>query len=233
MRSRLLNVVFVWLGVSGVCLAQSSVESVISVWLSLVAYEAVFDEIWSWGIVITLFCHEAGHILAARLVGVRTSMPIFIPFLGAVISLKSCVRHGRGEAAVALGGPALGGLVGMIFLILYGWTQERTYLLWAYLGAQFNLFNLLPCRPFDGGRIAGSIARYAWCAFGIWVVGCLWLWRQPIFIFFLAGAVWRYYRTDTQVALAVEQRMWITICYLLLLVLLEWLTIMVESLAKT
>lgn len=205
---------------------QVPIECVGSAWLSLVVYETLTDRVWAWGIVLALLCHEAGHMLAARLVGVRTSMPIFVPFLGAVISLRSQVRRGRGEAAIALGGPALGALTSGLWLILYAWTQAREYLLWAHLGAVFNLFNLVPCYPLDGGRIAECVSRYAWCVGAVLMIGCGQWWGQPLLYLFAIGAVWRYRRAGDVCVFCGEHRAWIAGCYLLLCLLVGWLTVM-------
>ena len=67
---------------------EPSVLSAVSAWLSFETYEIFFGRDCALGVVIALFCHEMGHVLAARIVGVRTSLPYFVPMLGAVVCLK-------------------------------------------------------------------------------------------------------------------------------------------------
>lgn len=230
MRSRLLKGVVSGGTVIGAWLAEPSIECAVSAWVSLVMYESLWNRMWAWGIMITLLCHELGHMVAARLVGVRTSMPIFIPFVGAVISLRSRIRRGRSDVAIALGGPALGGVVSIMFLIWYCWSQDRTYLVWAYLGAEFNLLNLLPCYPLDGERIVQAVSAYAWCVGMILMIVCLWIWREPILILFIVGAIWRYYRqTVCETCLPIGKKMWVWGCYLSLIFLLAWLDMMIRG----
>src|SRR5437764_13357664 len=53
---------------------------------------AAYSLWWAWrfavGLVLLLFVHEMGHVIQLRREGVRASAPMFIPFLGAVISAK-------------------------------------------------------------------------------------------------------------------------------------------------
>jgi Zn-dependent protease len=58
--------------------------------------------------VVLLFIHEMGHVLQLRREGIQASAPMFIPFLGAVISAKSLGRDAAAEARVGLAGPILG-----------------------------------------------------------------------------------------------------------------------------
>lgn len=229
-RGRLIRFFTAFLGMISMWLLEPLVECIGSAWVSLLVYDAILESVWAWGIVITLLCHEIGHIIAARIVGVRTTLPIFIPFLGAVISLKSPVRQGRSEVAIALGGPALGAIVGLVFLILYFWSQERTYLLWAYLGVQFNLLNLIPCYPLDGGRIGGAVSRYLWWVGAIIMTVGLWLWREPLFFLFIIGAIYRYKQAERMICLPHTHRIWVAGCYSLLCCLLVILTLLIECL---
>jgi len=48
--------------------------------------------LWGWqfavGFVVLLFVHELGHVFEAKRQGLPVSAPLFIPFLGALITLK-------------------------------------------------------------------------------------------------------------------------------------------------
>src|SRR5690348_277950 len=54
---------------------------------------AAYALLWGWpfaaGFVALLFLHELGHVIQLRREGVKASAPMFIPFLGAVITARS------------------------------------------------------------------------------------------------------------------------------------------------
>ena len=130
--------------------------------LSLVLYALAFGWHFAAGFVLLLFVHELGHLVAARVVGVDSSIPFFVPFLGAVISLRQPPKNAKMEANIAIGGPAAGMLSGLVCLIFYLWTDSLLMLLLAYTACLLNLFNLIPCTPLDGGRIATAISPHMW-----------------------------------------------------------------------
>src|SRR5271163_4583952 len=45
------------------------------------------------GFVLLIFVHECGHLIAARMVGIKVGAPMFIPFVGALIALKESPRN--------------------------------------------------------------------------------------------------------------------------------------------
>ena len=67
---------------------------------------AAYALLWSWwfavGLVVLLFIHEMGHVLEAKRQGLPVSAPMFIPFLGALITLKQLPDDVWREARVAL-----------------------------------------------------------------------------------------------------------------------------------
>ena len=62
--------------------------------VSIGAYSLLFGWVFAAGFVALLFIHEMGHVLQLRREGIKASAPMFIPFLGAVISAQ-VVRHQR------------------------------------------------------------------------------------------------------------------------------------------
>ncbi|WP_077590324.1 site-2 protease family protein [Planococcus lenghuensis] len=166
------------LGVIGIFLATklkfvlaivkfAKLQTLISMFLSLGFYAAVFG--WKFGVALiyVLFIHEMGHLVAARVKGIRTSPAIFVPFMGAVIGIDpKAIKDAETESFIAYGGP-LAGLLSIIPAIpLYLYTDEPLFALIIYLGAFLNLFNLLPVSPLDGGRIVASLSTALW-GFGI------------------------------------------------------------------
>ena len=52
--------------------------------------------------------HELGHGYAMKRCGVQAGWPIFIPFFGAMISMKGLPQDRSAEAQIAYGGPLAG-----------------------------------------------------------------------------------------------------------------------------
>lgn len=90
-----------------------------SMGVSSVAYSFVFGWPYAFGIVGTIFVHEAGHALAMRIRGIPFGPAVFIPFIGAFVSAKQPFKSASEMAFVALAGPAVG-LVGAACASLYG-----------------------------------------------------------------------------------------------------------------
>src|SRR6478609_4615474 len=81
-----------------------------SMLVSIAAYGLLFGLPFAVGFVLLLFLHEIGHVIQLRREGIKASAPMFIPFLGAVISAKSMGKDAAAEARVGPGGPVLGSL---------------------------------------------------------------------------------------------------------------------------
>src|SRR5919109_1756807 len=81
-----------------------------SMLVSIVAYQLLFGWVFSVGFVLLLLLHELGHVIQLRREGVKASAPMFIPFLGAVISARSLGDDAAAEARVGLAGPILGSI---------------------------------------------------------------------------------------------------------------------------
>ena len=62
------------------------------------------------GFVVLILVHEMGHVIQLRREGIKASAPMFIPFLGAVISARSLGENATAEARVGLAGPILGSI---------------------------------------------------------------------------------------------------------------------------
>ncbi|MCL5947497.1 MAG: site-2 protease family protein [Chloroflexi bacterium] len=130
--------------------------------ISLVIYAGIFGWGYAIGFIALLLVHELGHVLVARMEGLPTSAPVFIPFFGALIMMRQQPRGSVAEAALAAGGPVLGSLGALACLGLYAVTRQPLMLALAYVGFFINLFNLIPMSPLDGGRILGAVSRWAY-----------------------------------------------------------------------
>lgn len=145
-----------------------------SMLLSLLVYAYAFGGQFAIGLVVLLLCHELGHVAAAVVVGLEISSPLFIPFFGALVNLKRPPRNAKVEANIAIGGPALGTIAVLLCLVLHLWSDSLLLLVLAHTGSLLNLFNLIPCLPLDGGRIAAAISPRAWLV-GSVIVGITFL----------------------------------------------------------
>src|SRR4029453_3105256 len=103
------------------------------------------------GLIVLLFVHEMGHVIEARRQGLPVSAPVFIPFMGALITMKQMPHNAWREARLAIAGPLLGS-AGALTLYLLGVAYDSQQLkALAFLGFLINLFNLLPVIPPAGG----------------------------------------------------------------------------------
>jgi Zn-dependent protease len=114
------------------------------------------------GLVVLLFVHELGHVLEAKRQHLPVSAPVFIPFMGALITLKEMPHNAWREAKLAIAGPILGS-AGALAIYLLGLAYDSDPLkALAFLGFFINLFNLLPVVPLDGGRIVAALHPVLW-----------------------------------------------------------------------
>ncbi len=144
--------------------------------LSAILYGFAFG---SWyfaiGIVLLLLVHEYGHVVAMWKKGIKASAPVFIPFLGAAI-FAEIPDNKDDEAYIGYGGPLIG-TAGAIACIAVAFTFPSGSF-WSTLlhilgnvGLFINLFNLIPARPLDGGRILHPIGGgVVYCGFALLLI---------------------------------------------------------------
>lgn len=166
------------------------------------SYALLFNWEFGIGLVVLLFIHEMGHVLALKRYGVRATAPIFIPFLGAFIGMKQLPKDATMEAVVGLGGPVVGSLGALGAWALYVIYDHPIFLVLTYIGLFLNLFNLLPILPLDGGRIVGVLSRWFWLIGAFGLVGLLFVFQSPILILILlfgAPELWaRFKQRNTE-----------------------------------
>ena len=133
-----------------------------SMLVSIAAYGLFFGLPFAVGLVLLLLLHEIGHVIQLRREGIKASAPMFIPFLGAVISAKSMGKDAAAEARVGLAGPVLGTIASLVPLAIWLLTGSDFWRALAYIGFVLNLFNLLPVVPLDGGRAMAALSPAVW-----------------------------------------------------------------------
>jgi Zn-dependent protease len=137
-------------------------------------------------------------VLEAKRQGLPVSAPLFIPFLGALITLKQMPHNVWNEAKLAIAGPIVGSLGAAGFWAAGEVTDSHRLKALAFLGFFLNLFNLLPVVPLDGGRIVAALHPVLWLAGFLALLGLVFLSPNPILIIILIFSgmeLWGRWRT--------------------------------------
>ena len=156
-----------------------------SMLVSIVAYQLIFGWLFSIGFVLLLLLHELGHVFQLRREGVKASAPMFIPFLGAVISAKSMGDDAGAEARVGLAGPILGSIATLVPLGIWLVTGSHFWQALAFIGFFLNLFNLLPILPLDGGRAMAALSPWVWLVGLAGLIAMAFFFPSPIVLLIL------------------------------------------------
>jgi len=160
---------------------------------------AAYSLFWGWtfaaGFVVLIFVHEMGHVIQLRREGIKASAPMFIPFMGAVITSRSLGENALAEARVGLAGPILGSLGALAVAVVGELTGSEMLIALAYVGFLINLFNLLPVVPLDGGRAMAAMAPWMWfVGFGALLVLLFVLPPNPILLIIVLFGGFELYR---------------------------------------
>jgi Zn-dependent protease len=162
--------------------------------VSVAAYSFVFGWPFAAGFVVLLLIHEMGHVIALRREGVKASTPMFIPFLGAVISARTLGKNALAEARVGLAGPILGSIGAAVCIVVWQLTGSDLWRALAFTGFFLNLFNLLPVVPLDGGRAMAAMAPWMWFVGLAAMVPLAIVFPNPIILLILVLAGYETYR---------------------------------------
>jgi Zn-dependent protease len=131
--------------------------------LSMLLSFAAYWSLWGWkfalGLVLSIYVHEMGHVVALRRHGFKATAPLFVPGLGAFIRLQQRIDNPRHDAAIGLAGPVYGLIAALASLGLWLIFKHPVLLAIAGLGAWINLFNLMPVWTLDGGRAFHAMSR--------------------------------------------------------------------------
>ena len=128
--------------------------------VSFAAYALWFGS-WRFGLgfVLLILVHELGHVIEARRQRLPVTLPTFIPFLGAFVTVQQARIAPWRRALVALAGPFVGG-IGAAAVWAVGSAHDTVWLLvLANIGFLLNAFNLLPIGFLDGGTVFQAISQ--------------------------------------------------------------------------
>ncbi len=105
-------------------------------------------------ILLSVFVHESGHIIAACLLGSEIESVCFTP-LGVTIHRRAKITSYKNDIVIYAAGPLMN-----LALLGVGIISSHLYLVLCNLS--LFLINILPIKVFDGGKILGALlSRFA------------------------------------------------------------------------
>jgi len=150
-------------------------------------------------LVLALFIHEFGHLLAFRMIGQPWGKLVFLPFLGAIAVPRLPFESQAEIVFAALMGPGLSCLlvIGCAIPSFLGWPHATAYAIIGVVTAGLNLFNMLPTEPLDGGialrsvlsKLVGQHAALGLMAIGLLIAATGYAMGQTVLILFGGFAI--------------------------------------------
>jgi Zn-dependent protease len=136
--------------------------TILSLVVSFILYGITYSWTFAVGLLSILLLHEYGHIWAAKAHKIRTTAPIFLPYLGALIEMKERPKNVVDEGWLAAGGPIAGLSATAVYWIAGTIFHSPTLNAIALFGFMIHLFNMIPLSPLDGGRMMWVVTPYLW-----------------------------------------------------------------------
>ncbi|HEY4184522.1 MAG TPA: site-2 protease family protein [Polyangia bacterium] len=134
-------------------------KTFLSMAIAIGVYTSFFGWKFALGLILSIYVHEMGHVVALRRYGIPASAPMFIPGFGALVRLKQNPATVGEDARTGLAGPIWGTAAALVALALGALLHNQLLFAIARLGAWINLFNLLPVWQLDGGRGFAALSR--------------------------------------------------------------------------
>ena len=132
---------------------------------------ADIDLFYAIGLGLLLLAHELGHVIGLKKLGSKLMGVYFFPFLGAITVGKNNITTENDYAYFKYAGPFLGTTGVLITLAFFFFSNDSRFLVLAFIGAIFNLINMIPITLFDGyGIMRGIVKNLEWYGFFIVVV---------------------------------------------------------------
>lgn len=177
-------------------LGLGKLQTFISMLVSVGFYTMAYGWKFAVGLVLSIYIHEMGHVVQLRKYGIAATSPMFIPFFGAFIRMKSYPENVSQDARTGLAGPIWG-----LGAAVFAWaaalsTGQPIWYAIARTGAWINLFNLIPIWQLDGGRGFRALTRSQ----RVWALGvALAMWavtEESMLLFVSMGALYRCFSKD-------------------------------------
>lgn len=111
------------------------------------------------GVVVQLVFHEAGTLLAARILGLPLRFRFFPFGAHATAILSHQPRRVWIDAVIGLAGPLTGVCVSLLCAAIYYFSDNPFFLGMSCVGCFYNLFTLVPLLDLEGGWVARRSPR--------------------------------------------------------------------------
>ncbi|GAB3024036.1 site-2 protease family protein [Natronobiforma cellulositropha] len=114
------------------------------------------------GLFVGVICHELGHSLTAQRYGYPIES-ITLWLFGGIAALSEMPENWRQEFTIAIAGPIVSVLVGIVSYVAFVFTPETFYSArfilgyLAILNVALAVFNMAPAFPMDGGRVLRAL----------------------------------------------------------------------------
>jgi len=180
----------------GLLLAIFKLKFLFSFFWFIVLYAGLFGWRYGLGIGVSILVHEMGHFIDIKRRGLPAEMPVFLPGLGAYVQWDAMGVTKRHRAQISLAGPLAGWMAAACCYWFYAHTHQPVWAALARTGAVLNVLNLIPVWVLDGAKAVDALGQVERVAL---LAATLALWRytgENIFIFVVAGLVWRLFTKD-------------------------------------
>ncbi len=178
-----------------ILLGLTKLSTLLSLFASIGVYWALFGWPFAVGLVLSIYVHEMGHVIALRSFGIPAGAPMFIPGFGAIIQMRGLAISPVEDSRVGLAGPLYGCGAALFCLAAYYVTGAPIWRAIAHLGAVINVFNLIPVWQLDGARGFHSLTNFQRKT----IAGAaLVLWLATSEVMLLGVAVVGFYRLFTK-----------------------------------
>lgn len=135
-------------------------KSFFMLFASFALYWALWGPIFAVIVVGLLIIHELGHYICMKFNGLNPKPMVLVPFLGAYVQMEKMPADQATDAWVSLAGPLLGGVTAAA-CYYYGVTAQNLFFVAAgSVGLFFNLLQLIPAKPLDGGFVISAINKW-------------------------------------------------------------------------